>query len=161
MVSVLILVIAVLEYPSYCRPFLKLCRNVLWSGFWLHIYLGGVLNTAVLIYCLWLPPSLPLSQNLQPTFFCMRTLKKTPSMSMFWLSQVFQRSSSFIPKFRCDQLVPAADTWPNGATLAAEGWKVTAVARTDCSSLLFFLPSDWLSTTAPLTGFLFLFCSPC
>uniref|UniRef100_A0A8D0B3T6 SRC kinase signaling inhibitor 1 n=1 Tax=Salvator merianae TaxID=96440 RepID=A0A8D0B3T6_SALMN len=37
--------------------------------------------------------------------------------------EVFQRSSSFIPKFRCDQLVPAADMWPNGATIAAEGWK--------------------------------------
>ncbi|XP_053115933.1 SRC kinase signaling inhibitor 1 isoform X11 [Hemicordylus capensis] len=37
--------------------------------------------------------------------------------------EVFQRSSSFIPKFRCDQLVPTADMWPNGATLAAEGWK--------------------------------------
>nr|XP_028559594.1 SRC kinase signaling inhibitor 1 isoform X5 [Podarcis muralis] len=37
--------------------------------------------------------------------------------------EVFQRSSSFIPKFHCDQLAPAADMWPNGATIAAEGWK--------------------------------------
>ncbi|XP_060112085.1 SRC kinase signaling inhibitor 1 isoform X3 [Heteronotia binoei] len=37
--------------------------------------------------------------------------------------EVFQRSSSFIPKFRCDQLAPTAETWPNGATVAPEGWK--------------------------------------
>ncbi|KAM6449482.1 SRC kinase signaling inhibitor 1 isoform 4-T5 [Liasis olivaceus] len=37
--------------------------------------------------------------------------------------EVFQRSSSFIPKFRCDQPVPATDMWPNGATIATKGWK--------------------------------------
>nr|XP_056720733.1 SRC kinase signaling inhibitor 1 isoform X6 [Euleptes europaea] len=37
--------------------------------------------------------------------------------------EVFQRSSSFIPKFRCDQLAPTTDTWPNGATVAPKGWK--------------------------------------
>ncbi|XP_054851261.1 SRC kinase signaling inhibitor 1 [Eublepharis macularius] len=42
--------------------------------------------------------------------------------------EVFQRSSSFIPKFRCDQLAPAADMWPNGATVAPEGWKASLTA---------------------------------
>ncbi|XP_048374219.1 SRC kinase signaling inhibitor 1 isoform X13 [Sphaerodactylus townsendi] len=37
--------------------------------------------------------------------------------------EVFQRSSSFIPKFRCNQLAPTTDTWPNGATVTPEGWK--------------------------------------
>ncbi|KAG8140064.1 hypothetical protein E2320_002788, partial [Naja naja] len=37
--------------------------------------------------------------------------------------EVFQRSSSFIPKFRCDQPVPATDKWPNGATITSKGWK--------------------------------------
>ncbi|XP_039188994.1 SRC kinase signaling inhibitor 1 isoform X9 [Crotalus tigris] len=37
--------------------------------------------------------------------------------------EVFQRSSSFIPKFRCDQPVPATDMWPNGATITTKGWK--------------------------------------
>ncbi|KAJ6658228.1 hypothetical protein lerEdw1_001495 [Lerista edwardsae] len=43
--------------------------------------------------------------------------------------EVFQRSSSFIPKLRCDQLAPAADMWPNGATVAAEGWKESAPSK--------------------------------
>ncbi|XP_043359222.1 SRC kinase signaling inhibitor 1 isoform X11 [Dermochelys coriacea] len=49
--------------------------------------------------------------------------------------EVFQRSSGspFIPKFRCDRLAAAvspapADLWPNGATLAAEGWKSGGVS---------------------------------
>ncbi|XP_013913347.1 PREDICTED: SRC kinase signaling inhibitor 1 [Thamnophis sirtalis] len=39
------------------------------------------------------------------------------------LCRVFQRSSSFIPKFRCDQPVPTTDMWPNGATVTTKGWK--------------------------------------
>nr|XP_020641196.1 SRC kinase signaling inhibitor 1 isoform X3 [Pogona vitticeps]XP_020641197.1 SRC kinase signaling inhibitor 1 isoform X3 [Pogona vitticeps] len=52
--------------------------------------------------------------------------------------EVFQRSSSFIPKFRCEQLAPASDIWPNGATVPTEGWKaaITAgrhIAGANCS----------------------------
>ncbi|XP_077171774.1 SRC kinase signaling inhibitor 1 isoform X4 [Paroedura picta] len=42
--------------------------------------------------------------------------------------EVFQRSSSFIPKSRCDQLAPTAETWPNGATIAPGGWKASLPA---------------------------------
>lgn len=55
--------------------------------------------------------------------------------------QVFQRSSAspFIPKLRYDPLAAAASPghaamWPNGASVAAEGWKVTA--RPELPSLL-------------------------
>ncbi|XP_048374207.1 SRC kinase signaling inhibitor 1 isoform X3 [Sphaerodactylus townsendi] len=53
--------------------------------------------------------------------------------------EVFQRSSSFIPKFRCNQLAPTTDTWPNGATVTPEGWKASLpasrrVARANFSS---------------------------
>ncbi|KAG6938376.1 SRC kinase signaling inhibitor 1 [Chelydra serpentina] len=55
--------------------------------------------------------------------------------------EVFQRSSGspFIPKFRCDRLAatvsPApADLWPNGAALAAEGWKAAAASRPDAGT---------------------------
>lgn len=48
--------------------------------------------------------------------------------------QVFQRSSAspFLPTLRYDPLAAAvspghADMWPNGASVAAEGWKVTSL----------------------------------
>ncbi|XP_048374218.1 SRC kinase signaling inhibitor 1 isoform X12 [Sphaerodactylus townsendi] len=46
--------------------------------------------------------------------------------------EVFQRSSSFIPKFRCNQLAPTTDTWPNGATVTPEGWKDWLYGLEDC-----------------------------
>ncbi|TFK10709.1 KN motif and ankyrin repeat domain-containing protein 4 [Platysternon megacephalum] len=55
--------------------------------------------------------------------------------------EVFQRSSGspFIPKFRCDRLAAAvspapADLWPNGAALAAEGWKAAAASQPDAGT---------------------------
>ncbi|XP_061445018.1 SRC kinase signaling inhibitor 1 isoform X3 [Rhineura floridana] len=54
--------------------------------------------------------------------------------------EVFQRSSSFIPKFRCDPLTPATDMWPNGATIAAEGWKAAITAGHHVAGASFSLP---------------------
>ncbi|XP_062994649.1 SRC kinase signaling inhibitor 1 isoform X3 [Elgaria multicarinata webbii] len=63
--------------------------------------------------------------------------------------EVFQRSSSFIPKFRCDQLAPAADMWPNGATIAAEGWKESGLSKPPCGNKSHFphiVLSEWVSS---------------
>ncbi|XP_077773450.1 SRC kinase signaling inhibitor 1 isoform X5 [Podarcis muralis] len=63
--------------------------------------------------------------------------------------EVFQRSSSFIPKFHCDQLAPAADMWPNGATIAAEGWKESGLSKPPSgynSHLPHIAISEWVSS---------------
>ncbi|XP_067326109.1 SRC kinase signaling inhibitor 1 isoform X2 [Anolis sagrei] len=69
--------------------------------------------------------------------------------------EVFQRSSSFIPKFRCDQLVPDADMWSNGATIAAEGWKEAELPKPssgDNSHLSHIVLSEWVPSL-PLPEF--------
>uniref|UniRef100_A0A803T5H6 SRC kinase signaling inhibitor 1 n=2 Tax=Anolis carolinensis TaxID=28377 RepID=A0A803T5H6_ANOCA len=69
--------------------------------------------------------------------------------------EVFQRSSSFIPKFRCDQLVPDADMWSNGATIAAEGWKEAGLPKPssgDSSHLSHIVLSEWVPSL-PLPDF--------
>ncbi|XP_023956507.1 SRC kinase signaling inhibitor 1 isoform X1 [Chrysemys picta bellii] len=76
--------------------------------------------------------------------------------------EVFQRSSGspFIPKFRCDRLAAAvspapADLWPNGAALAAEGWKAAAASQPDAGTdssrqLSVQEPASPASPTVPL-----------
>ncbi|XP_034611620.1 SRC kinase signaling inhibitor 1 isoform X1 [Trachemys scripta elegans] len=76
--------------------------------------------------------------------------------------EVFQRSagSPFIPKFRCDRLAAAvspapADLWPNGAALAAEGWKAAAASQPDAGTdssrqLSVQEPASPASPTVPL-----------
>ncbi|KAH0626802.1 hypothetical protein JD844_002024 [Phrynosoma platyrhinos] len=62
------------------------------------------------------------------------------------------RSSSFIPKFRCDQLVPDADMWPNGATIAAEGWKESGLSKASSGSsshLPHIVLSEWVPSLPP------------
>ncbi|NWS63175.1 SRCN1 inhibitor, partial [Chunga burmeisteri] len=69
--------------------------------------------------------------------------------------EVFQRSSAspFLPKLRYDPLAAAvspghADLWPNGASVAAEGWK-EPLALTAPGSRAFSLPqivlTEWVS----------------
>ncbi|KAM9112760.1 SRC kinase signaling inhibitor 1 [Pangshura tecta] len=66
--------------------------------------------------------------------------------------EVFQRSSGspFIPKFRCDRLAAAvspapADLWPNGAALAAEGWKELASPASPAVPLPQIALTEWVS----------------
>ena len=85
---------------------------------------------------------------------CVIVTRKPPSSNPPCLTpQVFQRSSASpsLPKLRYDPLAAAvspghADTWPNGASVAAEGWKVTA--RSEPRSLL-LLAGCTLTTSSP------------
>lgn len=85
---------------------------------------------------------------------CVVVTPKPPSSNPPCLTpQVFQRSSAspFLPKLRYDPLAAAvcprhADMWPNGASVAAEGWKVTA--RSERRSLL-LTTGCTLTTSSP------------
>ncbi|NWW94063.1 SRCN1 inhibitor, partial [Rhynochetos jubatus] len=66
--------------------------------------------------------------------------------------EVFQRSSAspFLPKLRYDLLTAAispghADMWPNGASIAAEGWKPLAAPGSRAFSLPQIVLTEWVS----------------
>ncbi|NXO07420.1 SRCN1 inhibitor, partial [Oriolus oriolus] len=65
--------------------------------------------------------------------------------------EVFQRSSGspFLPALRCDPLEAASpgrsDPWPDGAAVAAEGWKPLAAPASRAFSLPQIVLTEWVS----------------